>query len=151
IRTFCELKAVLGPGVVGGLADPTLEIAFRNAADSFGAYQPWTIGQVEARYIKYRITQLSADGLIRVDRMVPTADLIERTEKAVGVPIAAGGTQITFGKQYHRKPSVQITVEGATALIATAENIATTGFKGHVFNTGGTNVGGTVTHEAVGV
>lgn len=151
IRAWALWSAVLGPGVASGIADLLVEIDYRKAADAYGGFRPWSIGNVEARFLKFKITETTVNGLARVDSMIPTADLAERTEKKVGVTVAAGGTQITFDKAYHRKPTVQVTGEGDVARIGQAENIATTGFKAHAFNVSGSSVGGTVTWEAVGV
>ena len=64
--------------------------------------------------------------------------------------MAAGGQAIAFAQQFHTAPRVAATVDGTSALIATKENVTTTGFTAHVFNTGGTDVGGTLDWQATG-
>ena len=80
----------------------------------------------------------------------PTGDLVGRTGGAKGGTVGAGGQAVAFARAFHVAPRVAVTVDGTTALIATKENVTTTGFTAHVFSTGGADVGGTVDWQATG-
>ncbi len=140
----------MGPGEATGVADPTLEIDYRNDSGAFDGFEPWTIGNIEARFVKFRLALDTSKGLAKVTGFKPTVDLFERTEGAKGVILGAGGAAVAFARAFHVAPRVAVTVDGTTALIATKENVTMTGFTAHVFSTGGSDVGGTVDWQATG-
>ena len=150
VRVWGDVVSALGPGETLGVADPALEIDYRKNASAFDGFEPWSIGNIEARFVKLRINLDTSKGVAKVTGFKPTVDLIERTEGAKAATVAAGGQAIAFAQQFHTAPRVAATVDGTSALIATKENVTTTGFTAHVFNTGGTDVGGTLDWQATG-
>ena len=150
VRVWADVISALGPGETLGVADPALEIDYRKDAGAFDGFEPWSIGNIEARFVKLRIDLDTSKGVAKVTGFKPTVDLIERTEGAKAATVAAGGQAIAFAQQFHTAPRVAATVDGTSALIATKENVTTTGFTAHVFNTGGTDVGGTLDWQATG-
>ena len=149
-RVWADVISALGPGETLGVADPALEIDTRKDAGAFDGFEPWAIGNIEARFVKFRINLDTSKGVAKVIGFKPTVDLFERTEGAKAATVAAGGQAIAFAQQFHTAPRVAATVDGTSALIATKENVTTTGFTAHVFNTGGTDVGGTLDWQATG-
>lgn len=150
VRLFAEVKAALGPGETTGIADPSLEIDFRDEAQSYDGFDPWTVGTVDARRVKMREIILTATGVAYLEEFVPTLDVAERTETRRGVTIDIGGTAITYTERFHRVPGIQITPSTTTALLPVHTAESETGFTGFVFNTAGTDVGGLVDWEATG-
>ncbi|MEE8534769.1 MAG: hypothetical protein V3S45_01915 [Kiloniellales bacterium] len=151
VRVWGTIISELGPGETTGLADPALEIDHRLNAGAYDGFEPWTIGNVEAGFIKLRLVLDTSIGVAKVIGFEPTVDLFERTVGGRGVVVGASGTGIGFGgKKFHFLPRVTVTVDGASALIATKSFVLPTGFTAHVFDTGGTEVGGTVDWQATG-
>ncbi len=150
VRVWADVASALGPGVASGVADPALEIDYREDTGAFDGFEPWAIGNVEARFVKLRIALDTAKGLAKVTGFKPTVDLFERTEGAKGVTVTAGGQAIAFARAFHATPRVSATADATSARIATKENVTTTGFTAHVFDTGGTDVGGNLDWQATG-
>jgi len=151
IRVWAAVDRGLGPGVSSGVADPEYEIDYRLDGDTYPGWRPWSIGTVTARFIKQRVTLITAIGLAVLRGFSPSTDLKERTEGATSVVIAVSGTAITFGQVFHNVPRVSVAVDSATALLATKKTVTTTGFTAQVFNTSGTDVGGTIDWQATGI
>ncbi len=149
-RIFAEVLSVLCPGESVGVADPQHEIDHRLNAGAYDGFEPWSVGSVKFRFVKQRIVLTPANGVAKITGFNPTIDLKERTEGANSVTIGAGGTAITFARQFHQTPLVKVIVDGASALIATKTGVTTTGFTAHVFNISGAEVGGTIDWEATG-
>ena len=150
IRVWADIISALGPGETLGVADPALEIDYRKAAGAFDGFEPWSIGNLEARFIKQRLNLDTAKGVAKVTGFKPTVDLLERSEGAKDVAIAPGGTAIAFAKRFHFTPRVAATADATSALIATKEGVTVTGFTAHVFDSGGADVGGNIDWEARG-
>ncbi len=150
LRVFADIVSALGPGETAGTADPEHRIDFRKAADSYDGFEAWPGGNVEARFIKSRIVLTPADGVAKVSGFNTVADLKERTEGAKGVTIAAAGSAVAFARRFHETPRMKVMNAEASAKIPGFTAVTTTGFTGHVFNTGGSDVGGTVDWEATG-
>ena len=149
VRAFAEMSAGLGPGETG-VADPELEIDYRDEAASYDGFEPWTIGAVDARRVKMRAKLTTANGVAYLAQFKPTLDVEERTEGAEGVTIAPTGTVITFTEQFHKKPNVQVTADGTGALFPIKSAVTATGFTAKVFDAAGNEVGGTVDWQATG-
>lgn len=148
IRVWADMAATLGPGETSGFPNPKLEIDYHSGA-GYDGYEPWTIGTILARYVRPKLVLLPADGVAYVSRFQNTADIESHTETGVGVVVGASGTAITFTDRYHSAPSIQITVAGA-GLFAGFTAASGTGFTAHVYNTAGTEVGGTINWTADG-
>lgn len=150
VRAWADINAALGPGVTTGSPLPFTEIDYHEGTE-FDGYEPWTIGLIRARYVRMRLGVTTADGLCHVSRYRVNVDVAEQSESGSGVVIPATGLAIIFVNPFHNAPSIQITVAGGAALIATYTGASGTGFTAHVYNTDGTEVGGTINWTATGV
>jgi hypothetical protein len=140
VRTYCDVTAAAGPGV----ADfnlPVLELDYKPAAGSYDGYEPWTIGSITARYLKYQVTIDTSLGVPYLLAMAPLADIGDQSETITDLTVGAGGTVINFVEQYHLTPAIQVSIKSGSALIPTFTSPGPTGFTAHVFNTSGTEVG----------
>ncbi len=149
VRFWADRLAALGPGA-SGVADPQLEVDYRKNADSYDGFESWTVGSLDARYIKARIKLDTTTGVGYVEEFTPTADVPERTEKGNDVSIGIGGTIITFSESFNSKPNVVVQADGATALFPVKSDATTSSFKVTVYDDSGTDVGGTVDWQAIG-
>lgn len=138
----------------------TAALVLSNAIDTWltggsdpNSFTTWTIGQVTFRYIRgeIRLTN-TATHIGYVQQFEMLADQTEAiTDGNAGVTVAGGGTPILFDRQFHQPPAIVVTpITSGTALIGSASNITTTGCTLHVYNTSGTDVGGTVNWVATG-
>ncbi len=150
VRVWGDITSALGPDETVGVAAPDFEIDYRQDAAAYDGFEPWTIGNVDARFIKQRLVLDTAKGVAKVTGFKPTVDLLERTEGASAVVVGAGGLAINFARRFHATPRVAVTAEASAARIATKDAVSVTGFSAHVFDTGGTEVGGTVDWQATG-
>ena len=89
-------------------------------------------------------------GVAFISAISNVVDVQERTESGIAEVIGASGTTITFNTQFHTQAAIKVTANSGTALIPTFDNEGLAGFDAHVFNTSGTEVGGTVDWEAKG-
>ena len=151
VRIWGDIISALGPGVVVGEAIPQLQIDYRKDADAYGGWRDWDVGDVEARYSKFRLVLDTTVGKAKVTGFKPTADQLEDTVQMQDVVIAAAGSVVTYPREFHRIPMVKVNVQGGSALFATRENISTPQCTVHVWNSSGTDVGGTVDIEITGV
>ncbi len=151
IRAWSVITSALGPGETGA-ADPQLSIDYKLSAGSYDGFEDWTVGFIDARYIKSKLTLDTSIGNAYVSGFEITADSIERKEKHANQVIAAGGTVITFDQEFHVKPFVSgFTVQGTIALYPTHELLTPTSLKAHMFNSAGSDVGGIGDIEITGV
>lgn len=151
IRAWLNLVAALGPGEITALVPIVQEFDYRLDAEAFDGFEPWTIGTVSFRFGKFKITLDNTGGVAYVDEFTPTFDTIERTEKDENVTVAVAGTAIVFADQFNLIPNIQATIVGGSALFPITSSVTTTGFTVTVFNTSGTDVGGTINWLATGV
>ncbi|MCH8991942.1 MAG: hypothetical protein IIA44_09380, partial [Acidobacteria bacterium] len=149
VRVYAEMSAALGPGEAG-VADPLLEIDFRDDAQAYDGFEDWTVGTADFRFLKARARIETATGTAYLERFKVIADVAERTERGEGVVIAVGGTAITFVEQFHTKPNVQVTPDGTAPRFALKSSVTVTGFTAQVFDDAGTDVGGVIDWEATG-
>lgn len=150
LRLWAELAAALGPGEAGS-ADPILQVDYKDGADSYDGFEDWTVGTVNARQIKFKAKIVTTTGNAFLSGFKPVVDALERTESGAGVVIAAaGGTTLTFGTQFNTVPNIQVTPQGTSGLLAVYSAVTNTSFKVQVFDTSGTDVGGTVNWQAIG-
>ena len=149
VRVWADIAAGLGPGE-SGVADPILEVDYKDAAGSYDGFEDWTVGALDARYIKARAKIDTATGVAWLGTFDFTADVAERTESGQDVTVAVAGTAITFAQQFHGAPGVQVTADGASAVYPVKQNVTATGFSVTVYDSGGIDVGGTVDWQATG-
>lgn len=150
VRIWADITSALGPGETG-IANPQLSIDYKLAAGSYDGFEDWSIGNREARYFKFKLTLTTADGIAYISAFTPTIDNQEDTQSANSVAVAVSGTTITFSPQFHLTPFVKVQAVGTSARTAMADSVTTTGFTAYVFNSSGTDVGGTINWEAKGV
>ena len=91
-----------------------------------------------------------SDGVEYLKSFTLETDKEIRTEQAAGVIINNTGTVITFIDQFHSIPVITVTPQGAASLIATIESPSTTQFEAHIFDSGGSEVGGPLDWKARG-
>lgn len=131
-RVWADIQAQLGRGR-SGIVDTPLSIDYRLAAGAYDGFEPWSIGDVRARYIKQKFTLDTSLGCCYVSSMNAVVDSEEFDQSGTFIS-AIGGVTITFPEPFHVLSDFQITPEGAaTAYTATYENLSTTGAKGHVW------------------
>lgn len=152
LRIYDTSGSKLGMAQTGAAALLTFEIDtwLTGQADP-GTYQPWTVGLINMRYLNAELVYNPIAGNVSyITDFTPTIDTAPTIENAGNVVIAGGGTAITFPTPYHTTPYVVVSVVGASALYATAASVTTTGFTAHVWNSSGTDVGGTIAWTATG-
>jgi hypothetical protein len=113
-------------------------------------FENWTIGEATGRYFEGKILCDFTAGAYFVDGLEIVCDKEDLVQSAAGVSIGVSGTSITFDSQYHSTPRIQVTTQSSASRIATIDNVTTTGFDINVFDSGGTQVTGTVDWEARG-
>jgi hypothetical protein len=150
LRVYFTQILTPGMGVIG-------TTSFFEAIDTWltgqtdpGVYTPWTIGSINMRYIKSQITHTVASVPSFISDFTVIIDSQPQIEQGAAVVVPPGGTFITFPTPYHTPPNVLVSTGGGTALYASWSNITTLGFDCNVFNSTGTDVGGTVSWNSTG-
>jgi hypothetical protein len=149
VRLWASYAAALGPGEIVGFPNPTLQVDYHSGA-GYDGFEAWTIGDVTGRYFKEKLVLNTADGVAYISSFKPTLDVTAHTEQAIGVVIGAGGTAITFTNRFHYTPNIQLTVQGGSGLTPSFTGQSATGFTAHVYDSTGTEVGGTINWTATG-
>lgn len=152
LRIYSTSNVVLGLGQAGAINSAFTLDTWLNGNTDPNVYTPWTVGQVNMRYMKQRLalSGIAASAVPVFSAFSAFADTQPVIENVASVTIAPGGTTITFPQPYHSAPYVQATVIGTTALTCAVSAITATGCTLHVFNSSGTDVGGTITYTATG-
>ena len=149
VRVFSERTLGLGPGESGAI-DSTFEIDFRQDAVAYDGFEPWTIGLIDARFVKQRLTLKTASSVPFISAFRPKATVDARTEGLQDKVVSIGGSSFVWAKRFHLKPTVTVTPDGAVAVFPVKSNVSATGADVKVFDSGGTDVGGTVDIIAIG-
>lgn len=126
-----------GEAVAGVGVQPQISLS-QNGVD-FGDWQPFIAGDYTARVFRFRLrlTSSVSTNIPVVNSLAVTVDMPDRVERGQNVSIAAGGTAITFAKEFMVPPIVRTTIQGATS--GDTEKItaiSTTGFTIQVLNAG---------------
>jgi hypothetical protein len=152
LRVYDTATVNMGVGQIGAVHSDLSIDTWLSAGSDLDVYTPWVSGTVTIRYFKERLTLSSIiQGAVPIiSAMTAWADTTPVIENVESITIAPGGTSVTFPQQYHSAPLVLVNAISATALTANASNITATGCTIHVFNSSGTDVGGTVTYSATG-
>ncbi|KKM84142.1 hypothetical protein LCGC14_1302170, partial [marine sediment metagenome] len=131
------------------------ELDYRLEVDSFDGYEIWTIGQVTARFFKFKLVVNTSENELRITKFQLSIDLLEHTE-TVDLTVPVGGLDIVFGKAYTKLP-IQVTITNvvsggspATVVEAVFFGVELTGFKIWILTTAGVDVGGTATYTSRG-
>ena len=122
-----------------GVVSIVPEVALSSDGVTYGSWQKFQAGTYNFKAIKARLHLKTFDNQTTVK---PTAftwfvDVPDRLDQAENVPIAAGGTAITYATPFNVTPNVQITILGASAgddAIVTASTV--NGFTVQVMNGG---------------
>ena len=146
-RIWASIGATLLPGCSGAPA-PDLYTDFKTGAGSYAGLTLTTVKNITARYLKFRLQWDSSKGPCVISEFMPNADVATTTQTGTLV-VAAGGTAITFPNAFHLTPNIQITSQSG-ALIAAYTSASAIGCTIHVYNTSGSDIGGTVTWQATG-
>jgi hypothetical protein len=152
LRIYSTSTAIMAYGQAGTINVNLSLDTWLNAGSDLGVYTSWVVGQVNMRYMKERLTlnSIVAGAVPILSAMTVWADTAPVIQNVASVLIAAGGSTITFPQAYHTPPLVICNALGTTALVANASNVTATGCTIHVFNSAGTDVGGTVTYTTTG-
>lgn len=142
VRIWGDIDSHLGPGVVGGVANPQFEIDFRTEADAYDGFEAWGIGNRIARYVKPRIVLNTSEGLAIVTGFVTTVDNLE-DEIEMTVDVAPSGTDIVFSRAWHVIPHIEPQYIGPNDYRPGIDNITTTGCRVYLWNAGA-SIAGTV-------
>lgn len=150
LRVWAESTARLGVGE-SGTVSTELQIDYRDAADSYTGFESWTIGRIDARYVKHKIIVSNSNGAGYLSVFRPVVDVEERTQKENDKTVSIGGTSISFPQRFVNPPVLTISVDGSSALYPVKSNVTATGFTVTVYDSGGNDVGGTIDYIAIGV
>jgi len=150
VRVWDEVTGALLPGQTG-VTTTTNFLDYRLDAGSYDGFEVWGVGEVNARFIKFKVTLDNTKGLSYLDSQKITADVIERIESLDSQTVGVGGTTINFARAYHSPPHVTATVTGGGALFITASNVTTSSLKLDIYDTTNTSVGGTASWKSKGV
>lgn len=151
VRVYAEISSRLGPGETVGSPTPLFEIDHRLSAGLYQGFKPWTLGFIDYRYLKARITQDNTASLVVIEGLRVVEDIQEQTLSDKNVEVEIGGSTIAFAQRFHAVPSVTASVVGSTVpAVALVENVTTTSFDVEVLLTEGTDIGGTINWHAIG-
>jgi hypothetical protein len=150
VRAYGEVVSALLPGETG-IANTDAFIDSKRSAGAYGGFVEWGIGYFIARYIKQKFTAAVADGLQCISEYSPSVDAERRTEEASNVVVPPGGLTITFTDEFFLQPSITAAVVSATAATYTITAQSMADFTIKVFNSAGTDIGGTINWQAKGV
>lgn len=153
-RIWAAIAGGLGPGESGSPAF-RLEADARDASGAYDGFTPWTVGEIDGRYLKPRVAIDTGDGAEYLSGFAVTVDVPEDSIRLADQAVSAGGTLISFGTTFHATPSVDVSAQAgagspSAARYATWDDVTTTGVWINVFDGSGGDVGGTVTVTAVG-
>lgn len=151
LRVWTTTQAAMGPEQSGQANILTYIDTYLTGEIDPAVYNIWTIGFVLMRYLKARfILTITPGSVPYITSFVPTADRQPKIQDVIGVVIAPGGTTVTFPERYHYPPYVEAFNANPTALLVTETSITDTNFLCNVFNTSGTDVGGTINYRVTG-
>lgn len=151
VRVYGAIAVTLGPGEAG-TPSGEMQVDYRDNAAAYDGFEAWpSAANADFRYLKGRVQLDTSNGVEFLAGFTLSTDKEIRVVQAAGVVIAAGGSAITFSPRFVSVPTIQVTPQGGAALTATVQSPATTGFTAHLFNSAGTDVGGTADWQARGV
>jgi hypothetical protein len=150
MRISGSIDSELAQGTTG-IANPALQVDYRGEGGSYDGFEDWETGEVEARYAKFQIENDNTLGVALISGLTTILDAREREEKDTNFTVAPGGTAVTFDQEFRLTPYIEVDVIGGGGLIAESAGDATTGFTFHIYNSGGSSVGGTGKWRATGI
>lgn len=149
-RVWGSIESSLGPNETG-ISNPKLSIDYKLFSGSYDGFEDWSIGDVDLRYCKHKLTINTDEGVAYVSGFLPTIDQLEHTLKDTNVALVSGSNTITFDAEFHNAPFVSVTVLGTTAVSAMVDNITATTFDVRLFDSSGAATAGTINWEASGI
>jgi hypothetical protein len=142
VSALADIGFSQGPGGSGS-PNVVFQIDSAGADHSYsGVYKTWTGGTVTARFLRFRLLQITGSDPVFITRFTPQLNNAQVQDSQANVTILVGGTQIFFGRTFHSPPSVTVTPVSSSALIGTGYNVLATSCFVKIFNTSGTDVGG---------
>jgi hypothetical protein len=152
LRVYSTTVVALGYAQAGAVSAALSLDSWLTGGGDPNVYTPWTVGQVTLRYMNQRLTLsgIVAGAVPVISSFSAFADTTPVIENIASVTVAPGGSAVLFPQPYHTPPFVLPSAIGSTALVANASNITATGCTLHIFNSSGTDVGGTATYTATG-
>jgi len=84
-----------------------------SSSPTWSVWAPFLVGDYSARAYEFRAVVVNADSNynVTISKLSVTVDMPDRTERAVNVVTATGGTAVTFGHAFHAIPAVGITMQ----------------------------------------
>jgi Putative phage tail protein len=176
LRVWASMAAALGPGA-HGKANPLLYIRWSqnlsgdppmwatDPATAMWATDPttlmwtgltgwtlWTKGTILTTFVQQQLVVNTADGLPIIQQFTPVVDQPPLADGANCSAVQAGGQRINFANlNFLAPPAVTVSVASVTgggAGTATATAVDANGFTAHVFNSAGSDAGGTINWSA---
>jgi len=153
LRVYETHLSALGIGQAGAAA--TLQYAidtWLTGNTDPNSFTNWTVGKVLMRYMRAKIsmTGITAGNVSVLVNFTPLVDAEPASQQSGTITVAPGGTAVTFATPFHAAPDVVVTAQGATALYGSAASITGAGCTLHIFNSAGSDVGGTASYLATG-
>lgn len=111
VRVWADIELVAAPEG-GSLPDLNLFLDWRKDADDYQGWRPWTIGLLEARYIKSRVLINNTSGLASFAEFTLNVDAQERTERHTDFVVEIGGTTLTYDTPFSTTPHIEAHPDG---------------------------------------
>ncbi|MFA4904479.1 MAG: hypothetical protein WC600_17230 [Desulfobaccales bacterium] len=73
VRLWARVQSNLAPGETGSVP-PQLSVDYKLDGGAYDGFEDWSIGYLQARYVKTKITHQAADGLRRITGFQPVLD-----------------------------------------------------------------------------
>ncbi len=153
LRVYDSPTSALGPGQSGAAASLQFSIdTWLDGGSDPNTFTNWSTGYVDFRYLKGRITYtgITAGNVSYLSGFTILADVAPSVQQSGTLSVSAGGTTLTFPNPYHTAPYVTATAVSNTGLYASVSSVTATSCVIHVWNSSGTDVGGTVNWQASG-
>lgn len=72
-RTWCRTQSNIAPGETGNMP-PQLSVDYKLDGGAYDGFEDWSIGYLEGRYVKHKITHQAVNGLRRITGFEPVID-----------------------------------------------------------------------------
>jgi len=147
-RVWGTSAGFAGPGEAAapGLS---LQVATKPSGGEYSTFVPWMGGTIGDRYFKGRVVLDPAPGSGALEASTLTADGEPWTQQGTAV-IAVGGTTITFPQAFHSTPTPNVSASGNQSLNGVWSNLTSTSMLVKIYDTSGTDIGGTCAWSVTG-
>jgi predicted phage tail protein len=149
-RPYVDITSSLLPGATG-VANPLSQMKFDIGGSWTSAWSDWSVGEVSADAVKFKITVDTSLGVASLDDLASTVGAQSRMEVGINVAVASGGEDITYANPFNNYPALQITPVGATLRTFTIVSQTQTAFRAELFDSAGATAAGAINWEAKGV